>query len=149
MVCPFCLHEKTTVYNSRNTYRVNVTWRRRRCLNCGREFTTHETVDCQKILEVTDGGHHKPQNFSHAKLLISILKACDHRTDLDEAAYMLSEAIEHKLLLHASRDTGKITKKQITDICLVTLKNFDPAAYLKYLANHSPAMNMRSIKKQM
>jgi hypothetical protein len=62
---------------------------------------------------------------------------------------MLSEAIEQRLLLDAGHNDGKITKKQIIETCLVVLKSFDTSAYIKYLANHNLALNMRSIKRQL
>ncbi|HWZ65914.1 MAG TPA: hypothetical protein VNX65_03925 [Patescibacteria group bacterium] len=149
MVCPFCLHEKTAVYNSRQTSRVNITWRRRCCLECGRKFTTSETIDCQKILKVVSNDSKKPVSFSRSRLLLSILKASDHHSHSDEVAYTLCETIEQKLLLKADRNNGHVTKQLIIQTCLATLKNFDAAAYLKYLANHGPALDMRSLKQHL
>lgn len=149
MVCPFCLHEKTAVYNSRRTSRVNVTWRRRYCLKCGRKFTTSETIDCQKILKVVSQDHKKPVGFSRVHLLLDILKACDHHSHSDEVTYALCETIEQKLLLQADHSNGHVTKELIIQTCLVTLKNFDAAAYIKYLTNHGPALDMRSLKKHL
>lgn len=147
MVCPFCLHKKTTVYNSRHTARLNATWRRRRCAACKREFTTRENADPESILRV--GTVRRSVPYSRAKLTLGILSVCDHRTDHGEASYWLTDTIEQKLYRLAAKSDNSVTKKQITNTTLETLKNFDTAAYVKYLARYSPTLDARTLKKHL
>lgn len=147
MVCPFCLHKKTKVYNSRRTTKLNATWRRRRCEACKREFTTRENADPESILRV--GTTKRTHPYSRATLTLSILSVCDHRTDNGIAAYWLNDTIEQKLYRLAARTNNSITKKQIISTVLDTLKNFDTAAYVKYLARYSPALDARTLKKHL
>ena len=147
MVCPFCLHKKTQVYNSRSTARLNATWRRRRCDDCAREFTTRESADPESILRVGTAKRSAP--YSRAKLTISILRVCDHRTDHGEAAYWLNDTIEQLMYRKAAKTNSIITKKTIVSTVLETLKKFDTAAYVKYLAVYSPDLDARTLKRHL
>lgn len=147
MICPFCLHKKTSVYNSRHTARLNETWRRRRCPACEREFTTREHADPQSILRVGTARRTRP--YSRAKLTLSILSVCDHRQDHGEASYWLSDTIEQKLYGQSANTANQVTKKQIINTTLETLKNFDTTAYIKYLSRYSPNLDARTLKKHL
>jgi transcriptional repressor NrdR len=147
MVCPFCLHKKTNVYNSRKTAKLNTTWRRRRCEACGREFTTHETADPQSILRV--GTSKKTIPYIRAKLTISILTVSDHRSDHGEAAYWLADTIEQTLYRLSSGTNNVVTKHQILNEVLEALKHFDTAAYVKYLSRYSPNLDARTLKRHL
>lgn len=147
MVCPFCLHKKTNVYNSRRTAKLNATWRRRRCEACGREFTTSELAAPESILRVGTAKRTSP--YSRAKLTLSILRVCDHRRDHGEAAYWLNDTIEQKLYGLAADTNNYVTKKQIVNVTLKTLKGFDTAAYIKYLSSYSPELDARTLKKYL
>jgi transcriptional repressor NrdR len=147
MICPFCLHKKTQVYNSRQTAKINATWRRRRCDTCSRTFTTRESADPESILRV--GTVKRTAPYSRAKLTLSILSVCDHRADHGEAAYWLNNSIEQKLYRLATGENNAITKKQVVNTVLETLKNFDMAAYLKYLTRYSPELDARTLKRYL
>ncbi|SRR6266496_1686702 len=147
MVCPFCLHKKTSVYNSRKTARLNATWRRRRCLACGREFTTRESADPANILRVGTAKRSAP--YSRARLTLSILRVCDHRSDHGEAAYWLADTIEQHLYRTSAGVNNIVSRNQVIGQTLQTLKNFDTAAYIKYLAAHSPGLDARTLKRHL
>lgn len=147
MICPFCLHKKTSVYNSRQTTKLNATWRRRRCEACGGTFTTREDADPQSILRV--GNMKRTVPYSRAKLTLSILSACEHRTDHGEAAYWLADTIEQKLYRLAAGKHNAVTKRHILQVTLDVLKNFDATAYITYLTRHSPDLDARSLKKYL
>lgn len=117
-------------------------------MNCASEFTTHESVDAQKVIKVIGDGD-KETAFSRARLLISILKVCDHLNNSGEAAFMLHDAIEQKLLRTSAANGSVVTKKDIVSLCCATLKNFDAAAYVKYLTYHSPLLDMKQLKKKL
>jgi transcriptional repressor NrdR len=146
MVCPFCLHKKTEVYNTRKNSRLNQLWRRRRCLACQRQFTTYESIGIEHIISVATDGR-KPIPFSKAKLTLDLLRACDHRHD--DAAYWLAETIAQKLIVLASAQEGMVSPEAITEACLVTLKPFDAAAFVKYLSYHSFASDASSLKRRL
>ncbi len=146
MVCPFCLHKKTEVYNTRKSTKLNQLWRRRRCLACKRQFTTYESIGIEHIISVTTNGR-GALPFSKAKLTLDLLKACDHRHD--DAAYWLAETIAQKLITLARAKNGLVTLADITEICLKTLKLFDATAFVKYLSYHTPTTDASSLKRQL
>ena len=148
MVCPFCLHKKTNVYNSRAGRRLNQTWRRRECPNCKRQFTTHESAAPADILTLRDGN--KLTSFSHITLLLSILKALDHRKDPDATVEYLCGTIEQKLYHKSSQDaSGVINKADIVDFTSSTLKNFDAVAYVKYIGRYQPNLPATSLRQAL
>jgi len=144
MVCPFCLHKKTDVYNTRGT--TKGVWRRRRCLNCGKAFTTQEHFDPSGVWKVANGKKTAP--YSRATLSMSILRACDHRTNQDDAVWYLFEVVEQKLTpLLTEKQT--IAKSDIIETVSAILKRFDAAAYVKYLSYHQPTLDARTLRKQL
>lgn len=112
-----------------------------------REFTTQESADPESILRV--GTTKRTAAYSRAKLTLSILSACDHRADHGEAAYWLNDTIEQKLYRLAIGANNSITKKQIIHTVMEVLKNFDTAAYVKYLARYSPDLDARTLKNHL
>lgn len=144
MVCPFCLHKKTDVYNTRGT--TKGVWRRRRCLNCGKAFTTQEHFDPSGIWKVLKGK--KTTAYSRAALSMSILRVCDHRTNQDDAAWYLFETVEQNLTPLLT-DEQTITTDNIIETVAAILKRFDAAAYVKYLSYHQPALDARTLRRHL
>jgi transcriptional repressor NrdR len=148
MVCPFCLHKKTNVYNSRPGRRLNQTWRRHECPSCKRQFTTYESAAPGDILTLREG--HKLHRFSHIKLLVSVLRALDHRKAADASVEYLCGIIEQKLYHKSSEDaTGVINKADIIDITSSVLKNYDAVAYVKYIGQYQPAMPASALRRRL
>ena len=96
MICPFCLHAKTEVFNSRGGTRLNTVWRRRRCTSCSGQFTTYESADPGSLLVVKD--KKSLIAFSHNRLQLTLLRCCEHRNDIDDSVPYL--AADPRLLKH-------------------------------------------------
>lgn len=143
MVCPFCFKTKTHVVNSRVTKKINNIWRRRACDYCNKRFTTTETVDPSSVLHVEG----KP--FLTARLLASLLKACDHRKDKETAADYILESVLQSLYTVGATNKQNLTKKDIVDCVLKILANYDSPAQIKYLSYHTPYLDKRTIKRQL
>ncbi len=147
MVCPFCLHEKTSVYNSRSTANATQIWRRRRCLRCEKAFTTQEAFNPSGIWKVKRA--EKTVSYSRPQLALSVIKACDHRQDIESTVWYLFEGIERRLLPIAAADNLVLQMSDITSVTASILKNFDATAYVKYLSFHQPAMDATTLRKQL
>lgn len=132
MVCIYC-GGKTQVTNSRLQKRLNHTWRRRQCSECGAVFTTEETVELAGSLMVgPTRGPLRP--FSRDKLFISIWRALGHReTALYDAAALTATTIG-KLLHGGTR--AAIPATDISRVTHETLERFDTAAAVQYRAYH-------------
>jgi transcriptional repressor NrdR len=147
MVCPFCLHKKTEIFNSRRTKKLNSTWRRRRCLACKKEFTTREYIDAEKLFKVTSASG-KPLPYQKSTLLLSLLQACDHLPNHDDV-FWLCETIEQKLIALAATSEQLVTTDIIIAEALKVLKRFDTPAFVKYLSYHRTNLDIRDIKRQL
>ena|SRR5688572_1959861 len=130
MICPFCLHKKTKVYNSRSTKKLNETWRRRQCLDCNKQFSTRETVDLSTILKINKTG--KVKDFSLIRLMSDISRAIDHLEDVDQKTYWLTQLVQQRLLVISSKTQGVVDIKEFTEICAAILKKYDYPAFIKY-----------------
>lgn len=147
MICPFCLHRKTEVYNSRSTAGGIQVWRRRRCLKCKHTFTTEESFNPTNIWKVNKVNKKVP--YSRSRLALSIIKACDHRRDTEATAWYLFEAIEQRLIPLAAANGLIIQTSDITEATASVLKNFDATAYVKYLSYHQPTMDAGQLRKRL
>lgn len=67
MKCVYCGCEESKVLDSRSTDETNSIRRRRECLNCGRRFTTYETVETTPVLVIKSDGSRQP--FDREKLI--------------------------------------------------------------------------------
>ena len=79
MHCPFCRHSDSRVVDSRASDDGTSIRRRRQCPECGKRFTTAETVT---ITVTKRNGVTEP--FSRAKVAIGVRKACQGRPVSDD-----------------------------------------------------------------
>lgn len=138
MVCIYCGSSKLRIINSRSQKRLNQTWRRRHCENCGATFTSLETIDYSRSLVVkTRNGTIEP--FIREKLLISILKSCQHRETALLDARGLLDTVLQKITASVAGDRP-ISLFLIATSTLETLQWFDKAASTHYEAYHRSAL---------
>ena len=78
MKCPFCSNLESKVIDSRPANEGISIRRRRECLQCHHRFTTYETIEVTPLIVVKKDGSR--QVFDRAKLLGSMLKACEKRS---------------------------------------------------------------------
>ena len=77
MKCMYCGCIESKVVDSRSAEDSTIIRRRRECLNCGKRFTTYETVENTPILVVKSSGAR--QSFDPNKVKSGIIKACEKR----------------------------------------------------------------------
>lgn len=131
MVCIYC-QDPTRVINSRPQKRLNQVWRRRRCQTCGASFTTHERLELANALMVKNGSKLTP--LEPAKLLISLYKSCQHRTNAASDASALADTC--LAMIQRRTSNGIIAKTDLQAIIQEVLGNFDQAASTHYQAFH-------------
>jgi len=147
MVCPFCLHKKTGVYNSRTARNGTVVWRRRRCLACKGTFTTEESFNPTSLWKIEKGDGVTP--YSRSRLAHSIIKACDHRKNIEDRVLYLAQTVENNLLPKAVQKKLTLSASDILTMTAKVLKTFDATAYIKYLSYHNPQMDTPTLRKQL
>ncbi len=129
MKCMFCGCEDSKVIDSRSTDDGRSIRRRRECVDCGRRFTTFETIEIVPFLVVKRDGTR--QSYDRSKLKNGILRSCEKRPISMLQIYMIVDDIEKSL--YNSLD-AEITSQQIGDMVMERLKDVDEVAYIRFAA---------------
>ena len=129
MKCPYCRADTTEVYNSRATKSGDQIWRRRRCQQCHEAFTTYEAADLGFLKVVKRSG--KKERYSRAKLYSGVYGSFLSIPRKETTVDAVTDTIEAKLLDTRLRE---IPTDQIAAIVLSTLKHFNLAAFMRFLA---------------
>ena len=142
MKCIYCGKEESKVLDSRNSDETNSIRRRRECLNCGRRFTTYETVETTPILVIKNDGSR--QSFDASKLKSGIIKACEKRpvsmSQIDQVVENIEKQIQNKL-------TQEIKSSQLGEMVMDALKNLDEVAYVRFASVYRQFKDLESFKK--
>ena len=127
MKCRYCLSTESKVVDSRLTEDGTAIRRRRECINCGKRFTTYETVESLPMVVIKKDGSR--QSFDRSKVLRGIQRSCEKRpVSVAEMERMVTE-IEQELQNSLEREisTGTIGEK-----VMEKLKKADEVAYVRF-----------------
>lgn len=127
MKCIYCGHSESKVLDSRNSDETNSIRRRRECLNCGRRFTTYESVERVPVVVIKKDGSKQP--FDREKLKRGIVKACEKRNIKMETIEEVLDNIEKRL---QSMTTQEVASTRLAELALSALKALDEIAYVRY-----------------
>ena len=129
MKCIFCGKGESKVVDSRTNDATSSIRRRRECTDCGKRFTSYETVEVVPLLVIKKDGSREA--FNKHKVKAGIVKSCEKRpisiAQIDEAV----EEIEKKL--SASLDQ-EVPSSKIGELILEQLKSLDEIAYVRFSA---------------
>ncbi len=129
MKCMYCGCEDSKVIDSRSTDDGNSIRRRRECTNCGRRFTTFETVEVIPFLVIKRDGTR--QLYERTKLKNGILRSCEKRPISMAQVDAVVDNIE-KVLFNSLEQ--EVTSQKIGDLVMEELKNLDEVAYIRFAA---------------
>lgn len=142
MKCIYCGNEESKVLDSRNSDETNAIRRRRECLNCGRRFTTYETIETVPILVIKNDGSR--QSFDASKLKNGMIKACEKRpvsmSQIDHVVDEIEKSIQNKL-------TQEIKSSQLGEMVMEALKKLDEVAYVRFASVYRQFKDIESFKK--
>ena len=127
MRCPFCGYPDSRVINSRPTDEGISIRRRRECMNCGKRFTTYETVETRPLVVVKKDGER--QAFDRQKILRGMLRACEKRTVSLDQLERIAAQIEQDLQNSMERE---IPTDQIGEKVMEYLRTADQVAYVRF-----------------
>lgn len=127
MKCLYCGCTESKVIDSRSADDGMVIRRRRECANCGKRFTTYETIETTSVLVVKSNGVR--QAFDVAKVKSGILKACEKRPVPMSKIDALVEDIQKQLYNSMEQE---ISSKQIGEMVMQGLKKLDEVAYVRF-----------------
>jgi transcriptional repressor NrdR len=124
MHCPFCRNPDSRVIDSRAADDGAAIRRRRSCPECGRRFTTQETV-----LQMVAKRSGVTEPFSREKIIAGVRRACQGRPVDEDALAQLGQRVEETI-----RSTGcaEIPSHEIGLAILGPLRELDEVAYLRF-----------------
>jgi transcriptional repressor NrdR len=122
--CPFCRHPDSRVIDSRTADDGTAIRRRRACPECGRRFTTQETV----ILMVAKrSGVTEP--FTRDKIVRGVQRACQGRPVSEDKLAILAQSVEETI---RARGLGEVPSHEVGLAILGPLRELDEVAYLRF-----------------
>lgn len=127
MRCLYCNCTESKVIDSRSADDDRTIRRRRECLNCGKRFTTYETIEMTPILVVKADGNR--QAYDAGKVKRGIIKAAEKRPIPIEKIDQLVDEITKKVYNSMEQE---ISSKVIGEMVMEGLKKIDEVAYVRY-----------------
>jgi len=127
MKCIYCGCEDSKVIDSRSADEGRTIRRRRECVNCGKRFTTYETIEDTPVLVVKSSGNR--QSYDPQKVKNGIIKSCEKRPVSMEKIDKMVDDITKQIYNSMEQE---ISSKQIGEMVMDRLKDIDEVAYVRY-----------------
>ena len=144
MKCPFCGDQESKVVDSRRSEDGNSIRRRRECAECGRRFTTYETIEVSPVLVVKNNGTREAFNLE--KVRNGIIKSCEKRpvsmSVIDEIALDISKQVYNSM-------DSEISSKEIGEMVMERLKKVDEVAYVRYASVYRSFKDISSFMTEL
>ena len=140
MKCIFCGYNDSKVVDSRYLKDTSIR-RRRECLNCGKRFTTYETVETNPMVVTNVDNMREP--FKREKLEESI-KYATYCTDITMSIEEIANKIESNLLKMQKQE---ITTRDIVVVALDVLMELSSMACLVYFTQHTECDTFDEVRK--
>ncbi len=144
MKCMYCGCPDSKVVDSRSAEDGTIIRRRRECTNCGKRFTTYETVENTPIFVIKRGGAR--QTFDPNKIRAGIIKACEKRavpaSKIDELVGDITKRIYNSM-------AQEISSKDIGEMVCEGLKELDEVAYVRFASVYRSFTDTTSFMKEL
>ena len=127
MKCMYCGCVESKVVDSRTSEDGTSIRRRRECINCGRRFTTYETVERIPVFVIKKDGNR--ELFDINKVRSGIMKACEKRPVSYESIDTLVTEIEKTVY---NLGSNEVSSDRIGDEVMKGLKELDQVAYVRF-----------------
>lgn len=125
MRCPYCQEQESRVVDSRES--EGSIRRRRECLACGQRFTTYERIESANLYVVKKDG--RREEYSRAKLIEGIRKACAKRPVPAEAVERIVDQIQSELF---RLGRAEVRSSVIGEKVMERLRDLDEVAYVRF-----------------
>lgn len=144
MKCMYCGCEDSKVVDSRSTDDGKSIRRRRECTNCGRRFTTFETIETVPFLVIKRDGTR--QIYDRSKIKNGVLRSCEKRpismAQIDQVVNNVEKALYNSL-------DEEITSQKIGDLVMEQLKELDDVAYIRFAAVYRQFKDSATFMEEM
>ena len=144
MKCMYCGCTESKVIDSRSTDEGRTIRRRRECMQCGRRFTTYETIETTPVLVIKNDGTR--QAFDANKIKNGIIKACEKRPVSLSKIDKLVEDIKKEVYNSLEQE---ISSKQIGEMVMEGLQKLDEVAYVRYASVYRSFKDISSFMAEL
>ncbi len=144
MKCMYCGCFDSKVIDSRAAEDGTIIRRRRECTNCGKRFTTYETVENTPIFVVKTSGAR--QAFDPNKIRNGIIKACEKRPVPASTIDKIVEDIQKKIYNSLAQE---VTSKELGEMVCEALKETDEVAYVRFASVYRSFTDTTSFIKEL
>lgn len=144
MRCIYCGYEDSKVIDSRSADEGRTIRRRRECFNCGKRFTTYETIEDTPVLVIKANGAR--QTFDTQKVKNGIIKSCEKRpvsmTVIDEIVGAVTKQVYNSM-------EQEVSSKYIGELVMNELKKYDEVAYVRYASVYRSFKDISSFLEEL
>lgn len=144
MKCLFCGCEDSKVIDSRSADEGRTIRRRRECVNCGKRFTTYETIEDTPVLVVKSSGLR--QAFDAQKIKNGIIKSCEKRpvsmSEIDDMVNSVTKQVYNSM-------EQEVSSKTIGEMVMEELKKHDEVAYVRYASVYRSFKDISSFMDEL
>lgn len=144
MKCLYCGCEDSKVIDSRSADEGRTIRRRRECVQCGKRFTTYETIEDTPVLVVKASGMR--QAYDPQKIKNGIIKSCEKRpvslNAIDDIVSTITKQIYNSM-------EQEISSKKIGEMVMEELKKIDEVAYVRYASVYRSFKDIPSFMEEL
>ena len=144
MKCMYCGCLESKVIDSRATDEGRTIRRRRECIQCGKRFTTYETIETTPVLVIKNSGNR--QAFDPNKLKNGIIKACERRPVSMSKIDKLVDDIKKQVYNYLEQE---ISSKRLGEMVMSGLKEIDEVAYVRYASVYRQFTDISSFMQEL
>ncbi len=143
MKCPYCRSSRTRVIDTREDTYGNIR-RRRKCLECGKRFTTMERPVITTPLVIKRDGRREP--FEREKILSGLRIACARRPIPPDELERIVDRVEYTI---RQRRRPEVQSKEIGDLVLDELRALDEVAYIRYAIVYLGLKDLEAVRQEI
>ena len=144
MKCPFCSNEAIKVIDSRPSEENNAIRRRRQCEQCGRRFTTYETIESAPLIVIKKD--QTRETYQRDKVLSGILRACNKRPVAMKDIERIVSDIENTLYNTLEKE---INSSYIGELVMENIKHLDEVAYVRFASIYREFRDINSFMDEL
>ena len=144
MKCPVCGFEDCKVLDSRPVNGGESIRRKRECIQCGKRFTTYETIEKPTVLVIQKD--QSRELFDENKVRSGILAACHKRpvsaADIDALVAKVSQAVYNSM-------QEEVTTRRIGEMIMEELRQLDEVAYIRFASVYRQFTDLSTFLAEM
>ena len=144
MKCPVCGYEDCKVLDSRPVSGGASIRRKRECIQCGKRFTTYETIEKPTVLVVKKD--QSRELFDENKVRSGILAACHKRpvsaADIESIVNKVSQAVYNSM-------QEEVTTRKIGEMIMEELRQLDEVAYIRFASVYRQFADLSTFLAEM